>query len=116
MKLFLVLCCFLASLSSFAGEYQCFSNSGTDVGTIEVIGDPVNNQYDEIWVNGIKQNVRQSTYEAVYLYLYKGNDKTFALEVFNYPASSKTFYLYIYGPDHIVLGGRSIGTYKCDKF
>lgn len=116
MKLFLAICFIFTSLSAFADEYQCFSNWGTDVGTIEIVGDPVNNQYEEISVDGIKQTVRQSKYEAVYLYLYKGNVKTYALEVFNYPASSKFFYLYVYGPDHIVLGSRTIGTYRCDRF
>jgi hypothetical protein len=99
-------------------EYSCRfipQLGGTGVGAIVIHGDPVKNIYQSVSIAGVPQRIRPGATEQVYLYLYNQQTgaKSFALEVVNFGDGYNSFELSVYGPDHIVLGSRRIGRYRC---
>jgi len=117
VKILLITCLALLSLSSFANVYTCGPTWGENVGEIKLQGDPVSNIYKKLEINEVPQVISQSEYESVYLYLYdaRTNENSYALEVVNYSNSYDAFEMSVFGSDHIVLGSRMISRYKCLK-
>ena len=108
----------LLASEPFQEAYVCSSTRGEDIGPISLYGDPVEDIYSEIRVDDNLMAFRYGVTTRTYIYLYDDRvygTKSYALEVFNYPAQYNEFKIYLYGKNQVVIGSTKIATYTCVK-